>query len=71
MVSTTNKETVNKDINLTKNMAFIAKQKPLLIAFEASASAYYWAWQAIGFGYQVKNTANNGGRAVPPRTKGR
>ena len=54
VVSQTNKERLNKDFTRTKFMSFLAKQKPSLVAFEACASAHYWARQAIRFGHQVK-----------------
>ena len=54
VVSTSNKEMMNKDFTRTKFMSFLAKQKTSLVAFEACASAHYWARHAKRFGHQVK-----------------
>lgn len=54
VVSKTNKERMNKDFSRAKFKGFLAKQKPSLVAFEACASAHYWARQAVNFGHQVK-----------------
>ncbi|HBV20849.1 MAG TPA: IS110 family transposase, partial [Nitrosomonas sp.] len=44
----------NKDFTRTQFARFLVKQKPSLVAFEAWASAHYWARQAMALGHQVK-----------------
>ena len=46
VVSAANNEKMNKDLTRTKFANFLAKQKASLVAFEACASAHYWARQA-------------------------
>lgn len=54
VVSIANKEQTNKDFTRTQFARFLVKQKPSLVAFEACASAHYWARQAMALGHQVK-----------------
>ena len=54
VVSVTNKEQMNKDFTRSQFSRFLVKQKPSLVAFEACASAHYWARKAIKSGHQVK-----------------
>jgi len=54
VVSAANKEKMNKDFTRLQFSRFLAKQKPSLVAFEACASAHYWARQAVESGHQVK-----------------
>ena len=54
IVSTSGKEIQNKALTRSKFSAFLAKQKPALVAFEACASAHYWARYAQKHGHQVK-----------------
>ena len=43
VISSTNKELMNKDYSRTKFASFLAKQRCSLVAFEACAGAHYWA----------------------------
>ena len=54
VVSNSNKELMNKDFSRAKFARFLANQKCSLVAFEACASAHYWARHAKSFGHQVK-----------------
>ena len=45
---------MNKDFTRTQFARFLVKQKLSLVAFEACASAHYWARQAMALGHQVK-----------------
>jgi len=54
VVSIANKEQMNKDFTRTQFARFLVKQKPSLVAFEACASAHYWARQAMALGHHVK-----------------
>tara|TARA_R110000782_G_scaffold191602_2_gene281418 strand:- start:7533 stop:8576 length:1044 start_codon:yes stop_codon:yes gene_type:complete len=54
VVSSSNKERLNKALTRKKFSEFLAKQAPALVAFEACASAHYWGRVAIQFGHQVK-----------------
>jgi len=54
IVTAAHKELHNKSLTRTKFAAFLAKQSPSLVAFEACASAHYWARLAIKHGHQVK-----------------
>ena len=49
-----NKELMNKDLNRSQFKAFLVKQKPSLVAFEACASAHHWARQAVDCDQKVK-----------------
>ncbi len=48
------KELLNKALTRTKFAEFLAKQKPSLVAFEACATAHYWARVAKRHGHTVK-----------------
>ena len=54
VISIANKEQMNKDFTRTQFARFLVKQKSSLVAFEACASAHYWARQAMALGHQVK-----------------
>jgi len=54
VVSIANKEQTNKNFTRTQFARFLVKQKPSLVAFEACASAHYWARQAMALGHHVK-----------------
>ena len=54
VVSKSNKELQNKSLSRAKFSEFLTKQKPSLVAFEACASAHYWARVAKRNGHQVK-----------------
>lgn len=54
VVSATGKELQNKELSRTKFSEFLIKQKPSLVAFEACASAHYWARYAQEQGHQAK-----------------
>ena len=54
VVSRSNKELQNKTLTRAKFAAFLAKQAPSLVAFEACATAHYWARVAMRQGHQVK-----------------
>ncbi|MCG8668928.1 MAG: IS110 family transposase [Pseudomonadales bacterium] len=54
VVSGSNKELMNKDLNRTQFKTFLVKQKPSLVAFEACASAHHWARYAVDCGHKVK-----------------
>jgi len=54
VVSPSNKELQNKAFTRKKFSEFLAKQKPALVAFEASASAHYWARVAKRSGHEIK-----------------
>ena len=54
VVSPPNKELQNKTLTRAKFAAFLAKQSPSLVAFEACATAHYWARLAIKHGHQTK-----------------
>jgi len=53
VVSKSNKELQNKKLGRAKFAAFLGKQKPSLVSFEACASAHYWARVAKRNGHQV------------------
>ncbi len=54
VVSSSNKERLNKALTRKKFSEFLAKQKPSLVAFEACASAHYWARVAKRGGHEIK-----------------
>lgn len=54
VVSSSNKELVNKALTRKKFSEFLAKQKPALVAFEACASAHYWGRVAIRLDHEIK-----------------
>lgn len=54
VVSVTNKELLNKELTRKKFAEFLVKQKPSLVAFEACATAHYWARVAQRQGHQIK-----------------
>lgn len=54
VVSKANKEILNTDFSRSEFTRFLAKQKPSMVAFEACATAHYWARQAKKLGHQVK-----------------
>lgn len=54
VVSPSGKELQNKELSRTKFAEFLLKQKPSLVAFEACASAHYWARYAQEHGHQAK-----------------
>jgi transposase len=54
VVSPSNKELQNKALTRKKFTAFLIKQAPSLVAFEACATAHYWARLAMKQGHQVK-----------------
>ena len=53
VVSVTNKELLNKELTRKKFTEFLVKQKPALVAFEACATAHYWARVALRHGHQI------------------
>ncbi len=54
LVSVHGKELLNKALTRTKFAQFLAKQKLSLVAFEACATAHYWARVAKRHGHAVK-----------------
>ena len=54
IVSPSNKQLQNKALSRTKFAEFLAKQKPSLVAFEACATAHYWARAAKRHGHEIK-----------------
>lgn len=54
VVSPHQKQLLNKSLSRTKFKEFLAQQNPALVAFEACASAHYWARIAQQQGHQVK-----------------
>ena len=54
IVSPSNKQLQNKALSRKKFAAFLAKQKPSLVAFEACATAHYWARAAMRHGHKIK-----------------
>lgn len=54
LVSVRGKELLNKALTRTKFAEFLGKQKPSLVAFEACATAHYWARVAKHHGHSVK-----------------
>ena len=53
VVSVSNKELLNKELTRKKFTEFLVKQKPALVAFEACATAHYWARVALRHGHQI------------------
>jgi transposase len=54
VVTASGKEVQNKALMRKKFAEYLAKQKPGLVAFEACATAHYWARQAVKQGHQIK-----------------
>ena len=54
IVSPSNKQLQNKALSRAKFAEFLAKQKPSLVAFEACATAHYWARAAKRHGHDIK-----------------
>ncbi|SEG88299.1 Transposase [Marinobacterium lutimaris] len=54
IVSTSGIELQNTELTRTKFAEFLAKQKPSLVAFEACATAHYWARYAQAQGHRTK-----------------
>lgn len=54
VVSPTNKELQNKELTRKKFAVFLVNQKPSLVAFEACATAHYWARVAHRHGHEIK-----------------
>lgn len=54
VVSPSNKELQNKALTRKKFAEFLVKQKPALVAFEACATAHYWARIALEHGHEIK-----------------
>jgi transposase len=54
VVSVSNKELLNKELTRKKFTELLVKQKPALVAFEACATAHYWARVALRHGHQIK-----------------
>ena len=53
VVSVSNKELLNKELTRKKFTELLVKQKPALVAFEACATAHYWARVALRHGHQI------------------
>ena len=54
VVTASGKEVQNKALMRKKFAEYLAKQKPGLVAFEACATAHYWARQSVKQGHQIK-----------------
>lgn len=54
VVSPCNKQLQNKALSRKKFAEFLAKQKPALVAFEACATAHYWARVAKRHAHEIK-----------------
>ena len=54
VISSNQKQRLNKSLSRTKFKELLIKQNPALVAFEACASAHYWARFAEQQGHQVK-----------------
>ena len=54
VVTPTGKEVQNKALTRKKFAEFLVKQKPGLVAFEACATAHYWARAALKLGHEIK-----------------
>lgn len=54
VVTASGKEVQNKALTRKKFAEYLAKQKQGLVAFEACATAHYWARQAVKQGHEVK-----------------
>lgn len=53
VISPHNKPLQNKALSRKKLAEFLAKQKPSLVAFEACATAHYWARVAQHAGHEI------------------
>ncbi len=54
VVSEHGKEQLNRSLTRKKFAEFLGKQTPSLVAFEACASAHYWARTAVRLGHEAK-----------------
>ena len=54
VLSPSNRELRNSALTRRKFAEFLARQRPSLVAFEACATAHYWARTAQRHGHQVK-----------------
>lgn len=54
VVTALGRELTNKSLTRSKFKEFLVTQKPSLVAFEACASAHYWARMAQGHGHEVR-----------------
>lgn len=54
VVASFGKELSNRSLTRTKFKEFLGTQKRSLVAFEACASAHYWARTAQGYGHQIR-----------------
>lgn len=54
VVTSSGKELSNRSLTRTKFKEFLGTQKRSLVAFEACASAHYWARTAQGYGHQIR-----------------
>lgn len=54
VVSRSNRELQNKSLTRKKFAEFLARQQASLVAFEACATAHYWARVALRHGHEVK-----------------
>ena len=54
VLSGTNRTLCNRALSRHKFTEFMARQQPCLVAFEACATAHYWARVASRYGHQVK-----------------
>ena len=54
IVSAPNKQLINKSLSRTRFAKFLAKQNPSLVAYEACATAHYWARVTKRHGHNIK-----------------
>lgn len=54
VVSSHDKELINRSLTRAKFAEFLCQQKPSLVAFEACATAHYWARVALRHGHAAK-----------------
>ena len=54
VVSSSNKECLNKAFSRKKFAEFLSKQRPSLVAFEGCATAHYWGRVALRSGHYIK-----------------
>ena len=54
VVSSSNMKLLNRELARKKFSEFLVKQPPALVAFEACATAHYWACVALRHGHQIK-----------------
>jgi transposase len=54
VVSPSNKVLQNKELTRNQFVRFLARQPPSLVAFEACATAHYWARQSRKYGHTIK-----------------